>query len=195
MLRVRLTCMMWLLLLAAPASALTPMEYTRVTLERASAIMGSDAAHDVKLAELSVLFKSFLDTDSMARTALGNYWSAFTPAQRSEFLTLFHVLIERAYVQKLMLFESPQFTYVGEARLGPAARVSTRIVTPGDAFSVVYQLRPEHDRWMATSITVEGINLTANYATQFNRLLSHSSVEDVLALMRRKYGKGAEARK
>lgn len=195
MLWVRLTCMIWLILLVAPAWAVTPMECTRMTLERATAIMSSDAAHDEKLVELSALFNNFLDTDSMARAALGNHWSSFTPAQRSEFLPLFHVLIERAYVQKLMLFENPKFAYVGETRLGRFASVNTRIITPGDQFSVVYQLRPDDDRWMATSITVEGINLIANYAAQLNHLLARSSVGDVLGLMRRKYGNRPEAQK
>ncbi len=191
----RLICIGWLLLLGAPAWAVSPMEYTRMTLERATAIITSDAAHNEKLAELSALFDKFLDTDSMARATLGEHWSSFKPAQRKEFMALFHVLIERAYVQKLMLFENPKFAYNGEMRSGQVIRVNTMIITPGDHFSVVYDLRPEDDRWMATSITVEGINLTANYAAQFNRLLTRSSVEDVLALMRRKFGSRSETPK
>ena len=193
--RLALFCVACLLLTAASAWAATPMEYTRTTLERVAAIMSSSATHNQKLAELSALFNNFLDTDTMARQALGAHWPSFNPSQRKEFLALFHVLMERTYVQKLMLFENPKFSCVGETRSDGVARVDTRIITPGDEFSVVYRLRPEGERWMATSITVENVNLTANYAAQLSRLLTRSSVDDVLAVMRRKYGSHVETTK
>ena len=46
---------------------------------------------------------------------------------------------------------------------------------------------------MATAITVEDVSLTANLGSQLNDLLSRMSVDDVLALMRRKYGNASEA--
>ena len=47
---------------------------------------------------------------------------------------------------------------------------------------------------MATSITVEDVSLTANPDSQLNDLLGPMSVDDLLTLMRRKYGNaGAEA--
>ena len=193
--RLALILVACLLLPASSAWAITPMEYTRATLERATAIMSSGATHNQKLAELSALFNNFLDTDAMARQALGAHWPSLNPSQRKEFLALFHVMMERTYVQKLMLFENPKFSYVGETRSDGVARVDTRIITPGDEVSVVYQLRHEGERWMVTSITVEKVNLTANYATQLNRLLTHSSVDDVLAVMRRKYGSHVETTK
>ena len=67
-------------------------------------------------------------------------------------------------------------------------RVDTTIVTARDDFAVVYLLRPAGERWLATSIQVENVNLTANLGSQLDHLLSKSSVEDVLDLMRRKYG-------
>lgn len=44
---------------------------------------------------------------------------------------------------------------------------------------------------IATSIKVENVSLIANLGSQLDRLLSRSSVDEVLALMRRKYGDGA----
>ena len=66
--------------------------------------------------------------------------------------------------------------------------VNTKIVTPRDDFSVVYQLRPEGERWQVIRITVEDVSLTANLGSQLDHLLSRDSVEDVLNLMERKYG-------
>jgi phospholipid transport system substrate-binding protein len=170
------------------ATAVTPLDYTRSVLERARAIVAGDRTHNEKLAALSSLFSSFLDTDEMGRAALGDHWASFTPAQRKEFLVLFGRLMERTYVQKLLLFENPNFAYVGQTREGGVTRVDTNIVTPRDSFAIVYTLRPDGNRWLATNIKVENVSLTANLGSQLDRLLSRSSVDDVMDLMRRKYG-------
>ena len=188
MTRVKLIAFVIWLCLVAPVWAATPLEYTRATLQQASAIVGSDQTHNDKLAALSSLFRSFLDTDTMGRAALGKHWSSFTLQQQKDFLVLFRQLFQRTYVQELLLFEKPNFVYVGETHLDGNAIVNTKIVTARDDFKVVYQLRPEGERWMVTQITVEDVSLTANLGSQLDDLLSRNSVEDVLNLMRRKYG-------
>jgi phospholipid transport system substrate-binding protein len=184
-----IACLLWVGL-AASAWAASALQYTRATLEEASAIVASQRAHNEKLQALSALFKNFLDTDEMGRIALGGHWASFTPPQRKEFLVLFGRLLERTYVQKLLLFENPRFEYSGETRADSETRVDTSIVTPRDDFAVVYLLRPAGARWLATSIKVENVSLTANLGSQLDRLLAKSSVPDVLDLMRRKYGDG-----
>jgi phospholipid transport system substrate-binding protein len=190
--RVKLIAFVVWLCLVVPAWAASPLEYTRATLEQASAIVGSNQTHNDKLAALSVLFTKFLDTDAMGRAALGNHWSSFTPQQQQEFLVLFRKLFERTYVQELLLFDKPNFVYVGEKRLdGDEASVNTKIVTPRDEFKVVYQLRPAGEAWLVTQITVEDVSLTANLGSQLDHLLSRNSVQDVLDLMQRKFGSNA----
>lgn len=183
-----------LLFATAPVRAASPLEYTRTTLEQARTIVANNQTHNEKLAALSVLFSKFLDTDEMGQEALGPHWTSFTPDQQREFLVLFRELLQRTYVQKLLLFENPNFVYAGEQSTGAGAVVDTKIVTPRDQFDVIYRLKPVGDTWMATSITVEDVSLTANLGSQLNDLLSRMSVDDVLALMRRKYGTaGAQA--
>ena len=113
---LRLACIAWFCL-AGPVWAASPLEYTRATLEQARAIVNSDQTHDAKLTALSPLFRNFLDTDAMGRAALGGHWSSLTPPQQKEFLALFRALLERTYVQKLLLFEKPNFVYLGEEHI------------------------------------------------------------------------------
>jgi phospholipid transport system substrate-binding protein len=193
MMRVVPILLLCWLLIAAPAVAAGPLDYSRTTLEQARAIVASSQTHDEKLAALSALFSKFLDTDAMGRDALGQHWSSFTPAQQKEFLALFRELLERTYVQKLLLFENPDFVYAGEQSNGAGAIVDTKIVTPRDQFDVKYQLRPAGATWMATGITVEDVSLTANLGSQLNDLLSRMSVDDLLNLLRRKYGNSSGA--
>jgi phospholipid transport system substrate-binding protein len=182
------------LLLVAPAQAAAPLDYTRTVLEQARAIVAGSQSHDEKLAALSTLFGKFLDTDAIGREALGEHWSTFTPEQQKEFLVLFRQLLERTYVQKLLLFENPHFVYAGQRFAGNQAIVDTKIVTPRDDFDVAYRLIPAGDNWQATAITVEDVSLTSNLGSQLDDLLKRMSVDDLLTLMRRKYGNsGGEA--
>ena len=120
--------------------------------------------------------------------ALGQHWSSFTLAQQKEFLPLFRELIQRAYVQDLLLFQNPDFVYSGQQLLAGGALVDTKIVTPKDQFDVRYTLIPAGDKWMVTAITVEGVSLTVNYGNQFNRVQSRMTADDLVALMKRKFG-------
>jgi len=190
--RVLLTGATWLCL-ASVAWAATPLEYTRTTLEQTRAIVDSTRTHDEKLTALSALLKNFLDTDTMGRSALDQHWSKLSPAQQKEFLSLFRELFQRTYVQKLLLFERPDFAYIGEQRLdNGTARVDTKIITPRDEFAVTYQVRPEGDHWLATDIKIEDLSLTANFRHQLDRLLAKSSIDEVLARMRKRYGPGGK---
>ena len=193
--RLPIVVLVWLVLSApgmaaapAAANAVSPLDYTRTILDQARTIVAGSQKHDQKVAALSVLFGKFLDTDAMGREALGQHWSSFTPAQQKQFLPLFRELIQRAYVQDLLLFQNPDFVYAGQQLLNGGALVDTKIITPKDKFDVRYTLVPAGDKWMVTAITVEGVSLTANYGNQFNRVLSRMTPDDLIALMQRKFG-------
>jgi phospholipid transport system substrate-binding protein len=189
--RALLSSVVWLCLIGT-ASAASPLEYTHATLEQARAIVESDRTHNDKLTALEALLKGFLDTDAMGQAALDTHWSQFSAAQQKEFLALFRELFQRTYVQKLLLFQKPDFAYVGEERIDGKARVDTKIITPRDEFAVTYQLRPAGDHWLATDIKIEDLSLTMNFRRQLDRLLAKSSPEELLGRMRKKYGPGGK---
>ncbi len=166
----------------------TALGVTHLTLEKARAIVDSDRTHNQQLEALHELLKDFLDTDTMGRAALADHWKSFSAAQQKEFLNLFRELFMRTYVQKLLLFEKPDFEYKGEAPLDGGMRVDTSIVTPRDEFAVTYRMKRVDGRWKATDIQIEDLSLTDNFRRQLDRLLTKSSVENVLGRMRRKYG-------
>lgn len=174
----------------APTSiAGSALETTRATLEQTRVIIDSDRTHNQKLDALHELLEKFLDTDTMGRRALDKHWKEFSAGQQTEFLKLFRELFQRTYVQKLLLFDRPDFKYIGEVVEGGHVRVDTAIVTPRDEFAVTYQFQSSDGRWMASDIQIEDLSLTTNFRRQLDHLLSRSSVQNVLDRMRRKYGK------
>lgn len=182
------------LLLAAPTTdARSALEVTKSVLEKTREIVASPRTHDDKLGALDALLRDFLDTEVMAREALGAHWTDFSRAQQREFLGLFRELFHRTYVQKLLLFERPDFAYDRQELDPDGARVETRILTPKDEFKVSYRMRMEAGRWRATDIQIEDLSLTANFKRQLDHLLRGASPEALLDRLRRKFAGHAEA--
>ena len=175
-------------LLVAPARAASPLDYTRTTLEQARVIVASSQTHNEKLAALSVLFSKFLDTDEMGRDALGPHWSSFTPASAEGVPRSVPRTSPANLRAKAPALRESRLRLCGRAVDRRRRIVDTKIVTPRDQFDVTYRLIPAGEKWMATAITVEDVSLTANLGSSAQRSPFPNSVDDVLTLMRRKYG-------
>jgi phospholipid transport system substrate-binding protein len=172
---------------AAPAAAADgPLAATRRVLERSSEIVRGAGDRTAKLLALNDLLRGFLDTDALAELAAGKHLEGRTAAERAEFLRLFRELFVRTYVQRLLLFDAPEFAYRGERVTGDSATVGTDIVTPGDRFAVDYTLRRTPDGWRATDIRVEQISLAQNFRAQFDSALAKTDFPGLLEMLRKK---------
>jgi phospholipid transport system substrate-binding protein len=104
----------------------------------------------------------------------------------NEFFSVFRELFVRTYVQRLLLFDAPDFEYVGEKVSGETGTVQTKIVTPKDEFSVDYQLRKSSQGWIATDVLVEDVSLAENFRGQFDKALARGSFDDLLTKLKNK---------
>jgi phospholipid transport system substrate-binding protein len=164
----------------------SPLALTRSVLERSNTIVRGSGDRKQKLAELSDLLRGFLDTNALARLAAGPNLDGRSQAETDEFLKLFHEFFVRTYVQRLLLFDAPDFTYGGETVNGDQARVATQVITPGDKFSVDYQLHKNPEGWRATDIDVEGVSLAKNFRAQFDAAVKKDSFQGLLERLRAK---------
>jgi len=173
---------------AAPAAALDdgPMAAARRVLERSHDIVVGPGDRKQKLVALNELLRSFLDTDALSRQAMGTHLDGRAQAEVAEFLRLFRELFVRTYVQRLLLFESPDFAYGAETISGRDATVGTEIVTPRDRFTVDYRLQKSPAGWRATDILVEGVSIARNFRAQFDAALAKDSFQGVLERLRKK---------
>ncbi len=171
----------------APSSAPDgPLAATRRVLERSSEIVRGPGDRAQKLLALNDLLRGFLDTDALAELAAGKHLEGRSPEERTEFLRLFRELFVRTYVQRLLLFDAPQFAYRDERVNGDTATVGTDIVTPGDRFAVDYTLRRTPEGWRATDIKVEQVSLAQNFRAQFDSVLAKTDFQGLLDTLRKK---------
>ena len=177
---------------SAPAGAASaadgPLAATRNALERSNAIVRGGGDRKEKLLALRDVLRDFLDTEALARLAAGKHLEGRTPEETKEFLDLFREMFIRTYVQRLLLFDGPDFAYGEERVTGDSATVGTEIVTKRDRFAVDYTLRRTGAGWRATDILVEQVSLAQNFRAQFDSALAKDSFQGLLERLRKKVG-------
>lgn len=171
---------------AAGAETLGPLARTRQVLGKAHDIVIGPGDRKQKVTALNQLLGGFLDTDAMGRKAMGKHLDDRSPAEVRAFLDVFRALFVRTYVQRLLLFDVPEFGYRGETITGDEGTVGTEIVTPKDRFAVNYRMRKAPDGWHATDILVEDSSLGDNFRSQFDAALAKESFDSLMERLRKK---------
>ena len=170
----------------AAAQAGAPLAKVRETLTRSNQIVTGPGDHNTKLAALKSLLRGFLDTDALGRKSMGKHLDGKSPEQVRKFLDLFRELFIRTYVQRLLLFDAPDFEYGDEKVTGDRATVDTWIVTPRDKFAADYRLEKKAEGWLATDILIEDVSLADNFRSQFDKALSKGSFDELLTKLQNK---------
>jgi phospholipid transport system substrate-binding protein len=172
--------------LPVAAEPLGPMARTKEVLATSHDIVVGPGEQKQKVKALNDLLRTFLDTDAMGRGAMGRHLDGRSPAQVRAFLDLFRDLFVRTYVQRLLLFDAPDFGYREEKITGDTATVGTEIITPKDRFAVDYAMRRSAQGWRATDILVEDASLGDNFRSQFDAALAKESFESLMERLRKK---------
>lgn len=135
---------------------------------------------------------SIFDYEEMAKRALGIHWRRRTPAEQEEFVKLFRDFLERIYSDKIDLYGGEKVRFGREVIDKHFAEVESTIVKPkGEELSVVYKLRQIHGQWKVYDAVVENISIINNYRSQFDRVISRSSYEELVRRLQEKVAQDA----
>jgi phospholipid transport system substrate-binding protein len=168
-----------------------PLALTRGVLARSNEIVRGGGDRKQKLVVLTGLLDDFLDTEALADRAAHKHLEGRNAAEVAEFERLFHDFFVRTYVQRLLLFDAPDFVFGTETISADEARVATEVVTSNDRFAVEYTLRRGPAGWRATDIVVEGVSLAQNFRAQFDAAVARDSFQGLLERLRAKVQTGA----
>jgi len=133
-----------------------------------------------------ILFARF-DFAEMAKRSLGANWRRRTAKEQEEFVRLFTDLLERAYADTIESYGDEKIVYVGERLDGGYADVSSKVLTSkGEEFSLNYRAHFVGGEWRVYDVVVENISMVNNYRSQFNRVISNASYEELVRRLRDK---------
>jgi phospholipid transport system substrate-binding protein len=133
-----------------------------------------------------ILFARF-DFTEMAKRALGANWRRRTPQEQEEFVQLFTDVLERAYADIIESYTDEKILYINERIDGSFADVNSKIVTSkGAEYTINYKAHLVSNEWKVYDVVAENVSLVNNYRSQFNRVISHSSYEDLVNRLKSK---------
>lgn len=175
-----------------PANAGEPTEAIRGAVNQGVEILKNAKLDNQKqrqqvIDQLRQIVYPLFDFNEMAKRSLGAHWRRLNPQQRKEFVTIFTALLEKTYADQIDLYHGQQVVYTGERVDGNYAQVDSRLVDKeGQSYSVAYRLHKVEGKWKIYDVLAENISLVNNYRSQFDRVISRSSFEELLETMKEK---------
>jgi len=177
---------------AVAAQAGEPLEVVRVAADRAIEILKDPKLKDNKserIDQLREVVKPIFDFDEMAKRSLGPHWRRRTPAEQQEFVKVFRVFLEKIYSVKIDLYYGEKVIFGRETIDQDFAQVeSTVINAKGEEVSVIYRLRRTDGKWKVYDAVIENISIVNNYRSQFDRVISKYSYEELVKRLKEKAG-------
>ena len=138
------------------------------------------------ISRLRAVVYPIFDFREMAKRTLGTHWRRISPQQQDEFIASFTEFLEKTYADKIDLYDGQKVAYVGETVDKDFAVVSTKLIGKNESFSVDYKLQRVDGKWKIYDVVAENISLVNNYRSQFNRVLTKSSFDDLIQRIKSK---------
>ena len=189
------------LLVPSMAVADSPTDWIRGTLGDVRSTLAEHSADGEvsreELIEMSRLIDERFDFPEMARLALGSHWQQRSPQERKEFITLFQRLLARSHFMKIPTKAKAEQRYVGEQIEGDRAVVQAVVMAEDNEIPVDYALVRYNGTWKIYDLGIDGMRLSEIYRSQFNKVISTGSYDDLVRRMQIKlqevtFGAGAQ---
>jgi phospholipid transport system substrate-binding protein len=187
---ILLCSMMFCMTFAFAEAATTPGDQIQTTINKVLDVLKDPGLKNDKTSRfqrLREIIEPQFDFAEMAKRSLGSQWQRRTPEEQKEFVHLFTDLVENSYVDTIDSYDGEKVIVTNQKQDQNYAQVNTKIVTKkGEEFSIAYKLMSGNDGWKIYDVVVEDISLVNNYRSQFGRILSKSSYDDLIRRMRQK---------
>jgi len=179
-------------LLVFQAYAGTPLGTVQTNVNKVLEVLRDPAlkaetAKEIKKEKLRAIYEQMFDEIELAKRTLARNWNALDLAQRQEFVQLFHQVLEKAYIDKILSYTDEKVVFDKETMLAEnQAEVQTRIVTSSKEIPIFYRVILKDGTWKVYDVVVEGVSLVQNYRTQFSDILAKNSPKELLEILRKK---------
>ena len=183
----------------ATANAGVPTDQVRGTVDQVLAVLQDpslkpESSQKERRDRLRQVIFARFDFAEMAQRSLGPEWRRRSPAEQQEFVNLFTDLLQENYIGTIESYNGDKVIYNRELQDQNNAEVQTTLTTRSEAaYSINYRLRLVGKDWKVYDVVIENISLVNNYRSQFSRVISRSSYEELVRAMKEKSLSGRAA--
>ena len=190
-----------ILLIAEPfsVSAGVSADQVRATVESVVAILQDqrlkpEGQQNQRETRLRQVIESKFDIEEMAKRALGSNWQGRSRQQQDNFVMLFTNLLAASYLDNIKPYAGQKFLYLSETQKEGFSEVATKVVDKkGEEVAINYKLRATNGNWKIYDLLIENVSLVNNYRSQFNRILTTISFDELLQRLQLKTVKRSPA--
>ena len=179
---------------ASPLPAGEPLDLVKSSSERALQVLKdpklkAPEKKKERIERLKEIINPIFDYEEMARRTMGPHWRRRTPAEQDEFYKLFRAFLENIYSSKVDFYDGERVAFGRETIDGDYAQVESTITdSKGMESPVVYRLKRTDGKWKVYDAIVEKISIVNNYRSQFDRVISKSSYDELKRMLKEKAG-------
>ncbi|HWH76343.1 MAG TPA: ABC transporter substrate-binding protein [Candidatus Binatus sp.] len=169
-----------------------PLELVKSATDRALAVLRDPKfklpdRKKERVEQLKQIINPIFDYDEMARRTLAAHWRRRSPAEQEEFIRLFRVFLDRIYADRIDLYEGERIVFGRETIEQDYAEVDSKVIgAKGEESPVIYRLKRSDGKWKIYDAVVENISLVNNYRSQFDRVISKSSFDELKKMLKEK---------
>lgn len=180
--------------IASPLLAGEPLDLVKSAAERAIQVLKdpklkAPEKKTERIERLKEIINPIFDYEEMARRTMGPHWRRRTPAEQEEFYRLFRAFLEKIYSTKVDFYDGERVAFGREAIDGDYAQVESTVTdSKGMESPVVYRLKRTDGKWKVYDAIVENISIVNNYRSQFDRVISKSSYDELKRMLKEKAG-------
>jgi phospholipid transport system substrate-binding protein len=136
--------------------------------------------------EIRAVVDGYFDFEAIAGLAVGPRWGSQSPEKQKEFTLEFSKLLFNTYIGDIQEYAKQESTYNYRSVDQGHVVVEAPVRRHGSMVSLAYYLHLKDGNWKVYDIAVDGIDLVANYRSQFNSILANSSFDNLSMILRRK---------
>ncbi len=173
---------------AVPAAAQqSPADVVRSRNQQVQRILQAHPGDTVRGPDrerLKDVINGLIDFEELSKRALGRNWAARTPAQQTEFVSVFRELVRASSVRKLGVHRADSVTYRPAQVNGTQATVTTIAWKDRRSAEIVYQMHQVGGEWKAWDVIVDGSSTMRTYRDSFTKEINSSGYDAMFARLK-----------
>ena len=181
-----------ILLLSIPVYAGVTLDTVQANVNKVFEVLRNpklkpEAAKEIKKEKLRSIYNGMFDEVELSKRTLTRNWNKLNDVQRQEFVQLFHQVLEKAYVDKILSYTNEKVVFYKENMISQnQVEVQTKIITSSKEIPIAYRTILVNGTWKVYDVVIENVSMVMNYRTQFNDILAKNTPEQLLEILRKK---------
>jgi len=147
-----------------------------------SILKNEDLDQEAQVKKINKIVTPIFDFPLMAKLALGRkHWPRLNRQQREKFTRLFIERLKTSYREKIALYTNEEILFKPAEKKNSIIYIPMELKTKDKKIAILHKLRKADKRWKVYDVEIQGVSILLTYRSQFDDILSHGTVEDLLS--------------